>query len=689
MLGRSFQTYNLILTEDQLSSQYAQNPSTARKLINFIPSRAGDLKRKAYAPPFATTEPLIAAASAWYSFVGDFLFYDATGSPERQIILKVSNNVSTFLYKWVSGGTITPLPNGAFDPPHNATQGWIGDPLFLYSDGLLYISDGSFNDANPAGQKGNWTVYDGINTWKMGLDIPAAPSLNTQASPGAIQIDLFREYVITEYDSVRKHESPPSASFRFTPASPDTFNVTLNLPARVNKAPGTASDWTAGYADKFRIYASHIDGSTRYFRIAEVPALDIVSTYVDTVPFWGEVTSMTPLEPPFRNHKPKPSLVGAKMSNRFAIRDEDKRSRIWITGRAEVLEQDAASVNAFETAPGARNTEITDIDNLSDFENFYELPDESFEIRAMLWWEEGLMLGTERSVQILWGNKPENFLPANTSTYNFGLFNRNGFLVTKHGLVMFTADRKLVLDPATVPTSGDRTAYVIDLGWAKQPELDQINNLVPNLFQITHWEFGSERDWLVIAYTKLDGTAHWAAYDFENRGWISMDDVKATCVGIVQEDGGFKFLLGGNSVTDRQLKVLTDYDGTAGSPYQAADTRLGLPLPGTVTLPANTYTSAMLDVNSPDLWKLWEYISYYKKGDFTVVVKVYLDPADVDNLAGGITLTFEQLDSNEFRGWIREHVKRVVFEITIAADANEGALSGIDIRVHDKSNIHQ
>jgi len=230
----------------------------------------------------------------------------------------------------------------------------------------------------------------------------------------------------------------------------------------------------------------------------------------------------------------------------------------------------------------ARNSEIPAIENQSDFENFFELPDESFEVRAMEWFHEGLMLATERSIMFVWGSKPEEFRPANTSTYGFGLFHRNGFLVTTHGLVMFTDDRKIVLDPiitpGTTPGPAERTGHVIDLGWPVQPDLDQTDIRFTNRFQMRHWKQGSERDWLVIAYTTQNiidgGTSHLLIYDFEVNGWISFDDVAATCIGIVEEDEGFQFLLAGNSVADRELRVVTDFTSVAASPYQAADTAL-------------------------------------------------------------------------------------------------------------------
>ncbi|KKL94445.1 hypothetical protein LCGC14_1864570, partial [marine sediment metagenome] len=97
--------------------------------------------------------------------------------------------------------------------------------------------------------------------------------------------------------------------------------MTINLPARVNDGSG----YTAGAADKFRIYASRHDGSTELFRIAEVASSDIVTQFVDTVPFWDVlITSMVAFRPPFRNHKKLPSKVGTKWHNRFILRDEAK-----------------------------------------------------------------------------------------------------------------------------------------------------------------------------------------------------------------------------------------------------------------------------------------------------------------------------------------------------------------------------
>lgn len=680
MANETTHTYNLLLHEDTLSSQYGQNPSTARSLINFIPSRAGDLKRKSQAAPVTSAD---APGVNFWSGARDYIFYDGSGNPERQYILIASNNVGYFFYKLNSGGTVTALPGGAYTPPHNPTSGWIGDPVVLYSDGLLYISDGSTGSS--------WTVYDGTDTYKMGLDIPTAPTFDSASTPGSIDISIYREYVITEFDSVHKRESPPSARLRYTPATPATYDVTLNLPARVNNAPGSSSDWTVGYADKFRIYASHVDGSDRLYRIAEVTASDSPGTFVDTIPFFDVVTSMTPLDPPYRNHKPLPSRVGAKMHNRFVMRDETKRSKFWITGFSEVLEQDPSSVRPLETVPGARNPDITELKNLSDYINSYELADESFEIRSMMWWEEGLLLGTEKSVQFLWGSKPEDFRPTNTSTYSFGLFNKNAFLNTTHGLVMFTSDRKLVLDPAATPVGGDRTSRVIDIGWAKQPVLDQIRldtTPINNLFQMVHFQHESERDWLVVAYTTQAGTAHLIVYDFGIGGWLTFDDVKATCIGILQEDGGYQFLVAGNSIADKQLRVVANYDPSSTSSYGRAASRVGLPSAGSTTFPANTYRTSLMDLGSPEFWKVWRKISFFQKGGFTTAVTVYLDPADIDSLSGGVSITFNQLTSNEFQGWIGwKRAKRAVFEFTIASDGNEGSIQGIEINVDRISKL--
>ena len=683
-IGRTQSTFNLILSEDRLSSQYAQKPSTARRLINFIPSRAGDLKRKAYAPPFISTQDSHSGQDYWYSFAQDYLFYDAAGAPTWQCIVITSNNSGSFIWKRSASGTLTALPAGAHTPPHNPVSGWIGDPLLLYSDGRLYISDGSPGS--------NWTVYDGIGSWKRGFDVPSPCAVNVANSPGSIDIEIFREYCITEYDSVRKHESPPSTRVRYTPAAPGSFDITLDMPLAVTN---TSTGWTKGGADKRRIYASAVDGSQTLFRIAEIPVTD--TQYIDTNPFWGDAdtTDVKPLEPPFRNHKPRPSLVGAKMNNRFAERDESLRSRIWITGYAEVREQDAGSSRPLETIPGARNEEIADINNLSDYDNSFELPDESFEVRAMEWWDEGLLLGTERSVMFLWGSKPEDFLPENTATYDFGVFHRNAFRKTNRGLVVFTADRKLLLDPALQPSGGNRTANVIDLGAAIQPDLDTVDIRFTNRFQMRSFTFGKEREWLVIAYTTQNvidgGTGHLKVYDFEIGGWITFDDVAATCVGVVQEREGYEFLVAGNSVADRQLKVASDFDPAAASPYQAAATRIGMPATGTVAHPANTYRSALLDVGSPEFWHVWRTVSYFQRGSFVTTVKVWFDPEDIDDLDPGeaFTPTFKQLSTKEYRGWMMKHKKRAVFEFTIPADsggAKPGSLEGIELAVEEKSS---
>lgn len=733
MAAENNATYNLLLQENELVNPLAQSPATARRLINFVPSKAGDLNRKPYAPPFTSVNP---PDLYWFSFVRDFIFY-VGGVPARQTIIGVSNNTATFLYKFVSGGTITALPNAAYSPPHNAASGWIGDPLILYSDGLLYISDGSTND------KG--TVYDGTNTWKWGLEVPAVPvlfsltaatgigtpsfvgsglndltaggtftggpdatfnieitaagtpdtfrwrvnagawnsgvlitgepqalsrgiSITFAATTGhtvadvwtivcaGLYIEEFVEYALTEYDTTYKRESAPGTRLRVAPEQAGYYKVRLSLPGRVNKAPGTAMDWTAGYANKFRIYRSHIDGSTQLFRHSEVNATDAAQSdaVTDSTAFYGDETStLLAIEPPFRNQKPRPSLVGAKFHNRFALRDEVRRSRLWITGFQEILAQQSFSPG-LEASPGTTNQALVEsgnerrMFNISDYENFIELANQQFEIRSSLFDRDAMVLGTERDVVAVFGRRPEDpFEVSNVATYSFGIFHRNGMLRTTHGLVMFTADRRLVLDPA-FSAGVDRTSEVQDIGWPKQLELDKTDIQYTNRFQMVHYQFGQDIDQLWISYTTQNaidgGRAHLLCYDFQVRGWISIDDVLATCIGVVQEDQGYQFLVAGGSVAggtgaadeDRKLRVVMNYSSTAATAYAAAATRVGLPAAGTETRPANTYRTALLDLGNPETWKIWQWLSFYKKpGTPAVTVKFYSDPEDIDLLNVG------------------------------------------------------
>ena len=733
MPGESSATYDLLLHENELVNPLSQSPATARRLINFIPSKSGELTRKPYAPFFTSVNPL---DGYWFSFVRDFLFY-VGGTPTRQTIIGVSNNSATFLYKFVSGGTITALPNAAFSPPHNAAAGWAGDPLILYSDGLLYISDGHASD------KG--TVYDGTNTWKWGLEVPAVPVLFSLTAAGGIgtpsfagaglndlttggtftggadatfeieitatgtpdtfrwrvnggawnsgvlitgeaqslsrgltitfasttghtatdtwtivcaglYIEEFVEYALTEYDTTYKRESAPGTRLRVAPEQAGYYKVHLSLPARVNKAPGTAADWTAGYANKFRVYRSHIDGSTQLFRLSEVNATDSAQSdaITDSAAFYGDETStLLAIEPPFRNQKPRPSKVGVKCHGRFALRDEARRSRLWITGFHEILAQQSFSP-PLETVPGTTNQALVEsanerqMFNLSDFENFVELANEQFEIRSLLFDRDAVMIGTERDVVAMFGRRPEDpFEVSNVATYEFGTFHKNSFLRTTHGLVVFTADRRLVLDPA-FGAGGERTSQVEDIGWPKQLELDKTDIQFSNRFQMVHYKFGQDIDQLWISYTTQNaidgGRAHLLCYDFQVRGWISVDDVLATCIGIVQEDQGFQFLVAGGSVAggtgasgeDRKLRVVMGYDASGTSAYQAAATRIGLPAPGTETRPANTWITSLLDLQKPEAWKVWQWVSFYRKvGTPAIAVRFYSDPQDIDSLDQG------------------------------------------------------
>lgn len=786
MPGPIDSSYNLLLSENQQVNPYGQNPATARRLINFIPTKAGELKRKEYAPPFSDNPP----GGYWFSFVRDFIFY-TDGAPVRKIIVGVSNNSGTFLYERVSGGGLTALPPGAYSPPHNPDAGWVGDPLLRYSDGLLYISDGS----NAGSTLGTGTVYDGQDTWPWGMDAPNIPSLasleaadgvsapaitgsglndltvsgnftggddiqliveivstgtidefrwrrdivigtssvmgewspNIRITTGAqylangisitfnaktghtsgdfwtidasgLYIENYVEYLLTEYDADRVRESAPGERLRVTVPTAGHWKIHLSVPERINKPPGTSADWTVGYPEVYRIYRSLLDGTTQLFRLDEVEATDDEQTEVliDSSPFYGDDDyTMIPIEPPFRNQKVKPSLVGVKAHNRFFLRDEDRRSRLWVTGYQEILAQNSFSP-PLETAPGTRNQGLIEsndeglLHNVSDYENYIDLNNEAFEIRGALAYRGAILLGTEKDVVLLHGKRPEEpFSVDDTSTYRFGLFHKNAFCVTTHGLVMFTADRRLVLDPAA-GAGGDRTAQVIDIGWPKQREFDKTDIQYSNRFQMVHYQFGQDRDWLVVAYTTQNaidgGTARLLVYDFQVGGWISFDDVNATCVGIVQEDQGFQFLVAGGSVDGASggiaLRVVAGYDSSGTSAYAAAAARIGMPAAGVETRPANTYRSSLLDTSAPEFWKVWEHIQYYKKvGTPTVTVKFWGDPADIDNLgAADATITFTQLTSSAFEGWIHAHAeaKRAVFEFTIAVGGADGALEGIE-----------
>lgn len=214
-----------------------------------------------------------------------------------------------------------------------------------------------------------------------------------------------------------------------------------------------------------------------------------------------------------------------------------------------------------------------------------------------------------------------------------------------------------------------------------------------NRFQMAHFQYGTERDWLVIAYTTQNqvdgGLAHLAVFDFDTGSWIDFDDIGATSISVIGEEEGFRFLLAGNSVVDRQMKVVTDFDAAATSPYQAAEARMGLPATGTVTNPANLLQTGLLDFGEPDKWKIYHKLSFFEEGGLTVTVRVWLDPLDVDNLVPGdaITLTLLQLESKEWQGWIWEHRKRITAEFVVAAGGPVGSLSGIEFRYKPESGF--
>lgn len=873
-------TYTFNFTEDALTSQYGQPPSMARRIVNFIPSRALDIKRKAYAPPFADAPADLLGQPYWWSLIQDFIFYIG-GTPTRKTIMAWTNNLNTFIGIRSAGGGVANLPIGAYSPPGNAASGWRGDPLILYSDGLLFISDGvessifdglnsrtwslqkkpgrptltftggpltfaftgtglndfsigpmfdgsvdamtlhveidglagvgtpaftgaGLNDLTiggtvPTGFAGLYTIkIDGVNapdtfswtgpggtgasnvpitgaaqdlengitvtfgatnghtlndSWSVVYSAVDTFSYKTTVNAvttvrgthiritGAEQVlkfnfkvtfqfttghklgdfwevvgigfpcEFFREYLVDEFDSIQKRESMPGARRRFTPAEPGMYVVTLTLPAAQNIIAG----YTAGSVDKFIIYASHVDGSTKMFRLATVAAPP-VGPYVDKSPFYGEPnTILIPFEPAFRNQPTPHSSIGTKFNNRFALRDPAKQSRIWISGFKEIIEQGGARGNPLEMFPGTQNQALIDdatpdnneLYNLSDFENWVELPDEQFQVRAELWFSDGLVIGTEKSVKTMWGRNPEDpFQIGNTSTYGFGVFGKNSFLVTPHGLVIFTADRRLVLDPVMSASSGDRTSQVIDIGWPKQDELDKTDALYSNRFQMRHHKFGRERDWLVVSYTTQNaidgGTAHYLIYDFTFQTWLSADDVAAVAVGIVQEDQGFQFLVAGASDsngTDRRAKVIDGFTSDANTAYAAAATRIGMPATGVETRPKNTLRLALLDLGAPEMWKSWKFLRLYiKPGTPVPTVKIWFDPSDVDNLAGvdgnpgapDITLSppatnndtfdFQQLTTQEYLGNLEMRLnKRIAVQIEIPAAGAAGAVQGLEI----------
>lgn len=834
----NFRTFSLLLFEDTQTSQVAQSPAAARRLINFIPSRALDLKRKPFAPPFSRTLRI----EDWWSFVQDFIFY-IDGEPKRQIIAVYSDNIGSKIVKFTADGAWAFLPAGAGTPPGNPLAGWRADPLLLYSDGLLFITDGV-----------EATIYDGTNTRSWGLqqiplpvhfdtvvlaalaggplkaiftgtglnDLTVNPTADAQPVARVYRVEIagdgtpntfkwrrdadpivedveitgnpqtledgviitfasttghtvgdvweitvlgfpcefFREYLITEFDSVAKRESMPGPRTRFVPAVSGMYSVPLVLPPRKNIQNG----WTSGVTDKFRIYASHVDGSTKLFLLAEVASTELVvfdplRNYRDNSGFYGEAnTKFTPFEPAFRNQpirlRTDPAggvplggyrMVGVKFHNRFSLTDPRRRSRVWISGFGEIIEQGDTRGNPLETFPGAKNDTLLDLaaaepdqvkregilNNLSDFENWVELPDEQFEVRAELWFQDGVIMGTEKTVKTLWGRNPEDpYRISPTSTYGFGVFHKNAFLYTTHGLVIFTADRRLVLDPVLGATEGDRTSQVMDIGWPKQREFDKTDITFTNRFQMRHWKFGSERDWLVIAYTTQNaidgGKARCIVYDFQTQGWMTFDDVHPTMLGIVQEDGGHQFLVGGNNrgqdpgeTPDRKMHVLDGFTSDAASAYQAAAARIFMPAPSTFIeiRPHALYRTSLFDLGIPDRDKGWDFLRLYMKPNSPVpTVRIWFDPFDVENLPGAdgnlgaadrtlfppgtngaindpndpaVAFDFKIIVDHSYLGNLEvgRMAKRAIMEFELPAGTPDGAIQGIEIMFQVKGDL--
>ena len=711
----TLQIYNLLLHEDTYAGQNAQESTTARRVLSFIPSANGELARENGETKYRPTQ--------LPSAVGEIIQYDYNdNSGVKQTVIFACTSTSIYKDNGTQWLAAIPLPmpiNGSSTTPFTDYPRW------CIINNLLHLGDGV-----------NSWIYDGPNgVWVLeGFAIPLkAGSVDTSTS-GTFTCTVGRYYWYTWADETagRAHESTSS------PISPSTGAVT-NKTVKFSPFPGTASSTSGsaaivGVSTSFdtshvgmnlyfngaligtiaavsdpthltlvnaagptlagasiliapsrathlHIYASETEGSKLGQYLGTMPVATNPPVFSDQSPFTNQANStFLPIDRPIRNDPAPASKILEVHKYRIFRRRETKPNFFNYSANEEVA---AGNGNGSpqESVPGA------DIHTLSDLINETSYPKQSNRIRALKSHGDALYIGTEKDIIPLYGDSIDDFGLSQVIAISNGVISRWGMESTSHGLLIFSYDKKLLLYPpvspiwSLTPKDVNVTDQLVEIGKPMRNKFLTIKPADQDNVRICWYNY-NKRNWCVVAYQDTLGMYHTYVYDFETKGWFELQRGFAS-LAVIEPSAGNKVLVGGG--TDGYVYVIDDLNGF---------------FTPNATFPSALFRTALIDFGRPDALHLPDYIEYEVTNatfaEQSVTVNFYLDPVDADNPGSPLTLSMYPVPGrpNLYRGFFANNgvgcvCKRLMIEFNVASDTNAGSLRGIMLKADPIQELFQ
>lgn len=700
--------FNLITGEETFAGQFAQNPTTARRLQSLIPSLNGELKREAGETLYLPTN--LGAK------VGNLIqySYNDTGGLEHKVWF-----AATATGLWKNTGAAWTLQSLPLNTGFNSTTPFTDYPDFENINNLLHFSDGVTN----------W-IYDGPNNQFVieGFALPfTAPGIISSATAGLINATIGKYYWYTYADETtgRVHESSSGLISGTTGAlvnkqvtiTPMAGNVTTVLGSpSVTISSSTSQSWIGMHlyvlgtdygvitaasgagpgtltlasnapannsnvafliapvrATHIHFYGSETDGSKLGKFHGKMLVTANPPTFTDNSPFQNQAGStILNIERPVRNDPPPASKILEVHKYRIFRHRETIPNRFTYSANEEVAS--GANGSPQESVPG------TDPNTLSDIINETAYPRPAASIRALKSHADALYLGTEKEIIPLYGETIGQFIMSEVTEVDGGVISRWGMESSSHGLIIFSYDRKLyVYPPFTLaynlnPDNINETDALQEIGRSMRNKFLTILATDIQNVRVKKYKYNT-RDWLVVCYQDNNNVYHTYIYDFETKGWFELQRGFVS-VEVFEPSPGVKVLVGGGS------------DGLV----YVADDVTGAFAPNT-TFPTALYRTALIDFGQPDMLHVPDYLQIEVSNaalmDQTTTINFYLDPLDADNPGTPFQLSMSAVQGqpNTYRGFFAAAeggmgviCRRLMIEFNLASDTNAGSFRGIVLK---------
>ena len=698
-------TFSLVTGEDTYASQTAQDPTTARRVLSFIPSINGELKRESTYPVFGSQLPGPVLAFKQFDFAQSSgalqSFYFAVAQDSISLQYKLYQYTSGVFTQVSTVGILDNIP--MFTVFNNQLHMDDGNKAWLF-DGTAWVLEGlpimaqnpslqifaTFSPLTTAFNRYYWTSWADHTTTRahesdaspisVGIGVQTNKTVRVYFMPGSVSTvsgsptitgaagtgyvnGTLQTNFLQAYVGYKMYINGAFAGNIVSVA--DNAHLTLDQ-NQASTASGLLYTIAPPRVTHWHIYTSISDNSQIGGLLTQVPIA--TGSYDDQQPFPNvDPTSLinVDINIPVRNDPPATGQHGLAVmaTHKFRTfrRRVNKPNQFFFSANEEVEVNSNGS--PAESYPGVDPATISDIDNEQ------VMPDNSFGIRAMVSHGDALYIGTERAIWPWFGETISDFSFTQHQVFSVGQAGRFASVSTPFGLVFFSYDKKMYLYPSFGVPQADTTTALVEIGRPMRKTFEAVDsadllNMGP---RVVYYEYG-RRNWLVFSYLKNDATRHTWVFDFETHGWFELQQGFVSTH--VFDFGGKKLLVGGDA--QGNTWVIDDLTGF---------------FTPTNSCPTCIFRPALMDFGNPEGRRIFRYVEYeLTNPDMPVQLKFWLDPADVDNPGtANATLVPVQtrIGSNLFRAYVPSNVgsvcHRLLLELSVPADTNAGAIRSLKL----------